>query len=458
MMQRRDFMKRLGLLGACYGFGMAPRLKLRADEILITESMIKDQIDYSKPAVLPKVINIFLYGGPSELAGNLSNIQTINQYSQNPYPNAMLPDVDGSDVTANFFWRSAGGELMETMLASGDMSIYRTIYRIKDDHKGHGKSVTQNLTGSLSTENPGIATTLSSILSVYNPFGKDINDMVLPVVSFEGESVIFRKESLIIPDVMKPIALDYRLDNPYSRSYSTYIQKDSDSDSRLEQLARTVSGQNAAYEQVNGAFLKRSEIASFIESKFSPDILDANLPIDPDTGVAIVYPDTTFGRQMKAAMSLAIENEDTYFISVGGGGLGGWDDHSDALAEYPVRMNNLMSAVDVAVRHANLKAADNIVINVFGDFGRNVNLNNSGGWDHGNNQNLYTFGGGGIAGRTLGRIVGETEWSGTANENRQFTVPKEGSYSAEPFSIASTIYRYFGVENPEILTGEPVLE
>lgn len=452
-------MKRLGLLGACYGFGMAPRLKLRADEILITESMIRDQIDYTAPAVLPKVINIFLYGGPSELAGNLSNIRDISLNSQNVYPDSMLmdPGADGSEVTTNHFWSSAGGDIMESLLAGGDMSVYRTIYRIKDDHKGHGKSVLQNLTGSLDTQNPGIATTLSSILSVYNPFGKDINDMVLPVVSFEGESIIFRKESLIIPDVMKPIALDYRLDNPYSRTDNPFFDEAS-SDSALEQLARSVSGEHANHEQINGAFVKRSEIAAFIESKFSAEILDGNLPIDPETSLAIAYPETTFGRQMKAAMSLAIENEDTFFISIGGGGLGGWDDHSDALDDYPDRMNELMSAIEVAVKHANLKSADNIVINVFGDFGRNVNLNNSGGWDHGNNQNLYTFGGSGIAGRTLGQIIGETEWSGTANENRQFTVPKAGTYSAEPFSIASTIYSYFGVQNPEVLTGEPVLQ
>ena len=450
-------MKRLGVLGACYGFGMAPRLKLRADEILITESMIRDQISYTKPSVLPKVINIFLYGGPSELAGNLSNIQTINQYSQNSYPSAMLLGAGeaGSEVTTNHFWSSAGGDIMESLLASGDMSIYRTIYRIKDDHKGHGKSVLQNLTGSLGTQNPGIATTLSSILSVFNPFDKDINDMILPVVSFEGESVIFKKESLIIPDIMKPIALDYRLNNPYSRATNSFIGDTSND--LIETLARSVSSEFTEYSDINNAFVKRSEIDAFITSKFSTDILNANLPIDPDTSAAIEYPTSTFGQQMKAAMSLAIENEDTYFISIGGGGLGGWDDHSNALDDYPARMSNLLEAIEVAVKHANLKSANHIVINVFGDFGRNVNLNNSGGWDHGNNQNLYTFSGGGIVGRTLGQIIGETEWSGTANENRQFTVPKTDTYSAEPFSIASTIYSYFGVQNPEVLTGEPPL-
>lgn len=458
MMQRRTFIQKIGLLGACYGLGMGPRIRLHAGEVLVNESLINDTVDYAAPAKLPKLINIFLYGGPSELAGNLSNLETINLYSQNPYPTRMLlpPDDVNSDVTANYFWKSAGGDLMEQMLAAGQMSIYRTIYRQKDDNKGHGRSVTQNLTGGLATDNPGIATTFSAILAANNPFGKNINDMVLPVVSFEGESVIFKKESLIIPDILHPIALDYRLNNPYSRTANYYLG--ASSDTLIEQLARSVSSGNSLYTGLENAFLKRSEISSFIESKFSPDILDANLPVDPDTGVAIVYPDTTFGRQMKAAMSLMVENPDTFFISVGGGGLGGWDDHSNAMANYPARMQNLMAAIQVALRHAELKSHDEIIINVFGDFGRNVNLNNAGGWDHGNNQNFYTFGGAGIGGRVLGQIIGETQWSGTANENRQFTVPKAGSFTAEPFSIASSIYRYFGIQNSEVLTGEPPLE
>ena len=456
-MKRRDFIKQAGLIGACYGFGMAPRLKLHADDILITQSMLLGQIDYVKPAVLPKVINIFLYGGPSELAGNLSNIQEINANSQNSYPGALLGDPGdaASEVTANYFWKSAGGSLMETMLANNQMSVYRTIHRRKDDHKGHGRSVAQNLVGQLNTQNPGFATTLSAILSNTNPFGKEINDLVLPVVTFEGNSVVFQKESLVIPDILRPVALDYTLTNSYTRTANSIIG--SATDERLESMARSISSMHEHHLDVQNAFAKRSAISAFIESKFSASVLEANLPTDPDTGTTLLYPDTTFGRQMKAAMSLAIENDDTFFISIGGGGLGGWDDHSNAMDNYPTRMNNLMSAIQVALKHAELKGNDRIAINVFGDFGRNVNLNNSGGWDHGNNQNLYTFGGSGIADRTLGQIFGETTWSGTANENRQFTVPAAGSYEAEPFSIASTIYRYFGIRNPEILTGEPIL-
>jgi uncharacterized protein (DUF1501 family) len=116
-----------------------------------------------------------------------------------------------------------------------------------------------------------------------------------------------------------------------------------------------------------------------------------------------------------------------------------------------------MEALQVASRHLMLMEANNIVINVFGDFGRNVNVNDSNGWDHGNNQNLYTIGGADIAGRTLGKLVGKTQRIGTPFKNRQFTSPTPESYQSEPFSIASTIFQYFGVQNPELLNGEPAI-
>jgi uncharacterized protein (DUF1501 family) len=117
-----------------------------------------------------------------------------------------------------------------------------------------------------------------------------------------------------------------------------------------------------------------------------------------------------------------------------------------------------MEALQVASRHLALMETNTIIINVFGDFGRNVNVNDSKGWDHGNNQNLYTFGGADIPDRTLGKLVGKTRRIGTAFQNRQFTSPTDDSYQCEPFAIASTLFKYFGVQNPEVLTGEPAID
>jgi len=87
---------------------------------------------------------------------------------------------------------------------------------------------------------------------------------------------------------------------------------------------------------------------------------------------------------------------------------------------------------------------------VFSEFGRNVNLNSAKGWDHGNLQNLYVLGGKGYFNHK--GVVGETVLGETGSINRLYLKPKKGSYQFEPLSIASTLYKIYGIENPEILT------
>ncbi len=467
VLDRRAFLKAAGVAGAALALPLGlERILSRA----LAAPLPLDLMIYQPPAVVPQVIHIFLYGGPSELAGNLTNIGEINANSQNPYPTQLDPNNANTVVTPNGFWSTAGGGAMETMLAAGDLSVYRSMNRIKDDSKAHGPSVFQNLVGNLDTTRPGIATTLAAILAATNRLPKDVNALVLPCVSFEGDAVVFNTGDASIPVGLKAIALDSNFRNPYERANNFYLSGKGGSDPHLmdganndaiEALAQAVSaGRGAKLAKINEAFAKRGELAAFIGSLFNSATVDANLPVDPadPNGGRIQYPNTNFGSRLKAAVSLAIVNPDTLFISLGSSGLGGWDDHSDAFGEYPARMQGLMDALSVAVKHMKLAGRDNIMINVFGDFGRNVNLNDAMGWDHGNNQNLYTLGGSGLPGRALGKIVGRTERVGTPFENRQFTAPAAGSYQFEPFAVASTIYRYFGVQNPEIFTGEPPID
>ena len=122
-------------------------------------------------------------------------------------------------------------------------------------------------------------------------------------------------------------------------------------------------------------------------------------------------------------------------------------------------MSNLRTAVRLLRTGTTTSPArNNVVINVFGEFGRNVNLNGSMGWDHGNNMNLYTFGGSGITNRAMGKVVGTTKVIGTPGQNRLFTSPSDSSAQYEPASIAATVYRYFGVQNPEVLTKDATVK
>ena len=453
MINRRQFLKTAGICGL--SLALPPFIWKQE-----AQAALPDNINYTSPAMIPQIIHIFLYGGPSELAGNLTNIAEIAANSQNPYPNSLDPNNPNNDITPNKCWGSAGGISMEEMLASGEMSIYRTINRIKDDSKAHGRSISQNLVGNLDLSNAGIATTLAAILEKFNTLGKPVDELLLPFVSFEGDSRVFSLGNLDIPLALRPMSLDANFNNPYARSKNNYIDpKDADAnDKNLDDLAKLVSAQFPQFEKVNNAFTKRTELADFIDSSFNSEQIDADLPVDPDTGQKLQYPETNFGSRLRAAVSLAIKNPESVFISLGSGGLGGWDDHSDSLTRYPSRIQRLMEALRVASRHLALAEANNIVINVFGDFGRNVNVNDSNGWDHGNNQNLYTIGGADIADRALGKLVGKTQRIGTPFKNRQFTSPTDDSYQCEPFAIASTIFKYFGVQNPEVLTGEPAID
>ena len=474
-MSRRQFLKRTGGLGLSIS---APAMfGLPGAVTTANASPLYDQADFLMPSVLPQVINVFLYGGPSELAGNLTNIDRINANSQNPYPNSLLQtsDIDGQ-ITRNGFWRDAGGLALEDMLTSGDLSVYRTINRRKDNTRAHRPSVFSSLKGSLAIDDaPGMGSTLAAFLYANRDKldgsdllgGREMTNLVLPFISFEGETPAFVPDSdAAIPLQLRGLSLDEQFDNPYSRSKN-------DNGAELEALIRKMvrGSQKTRYRKIAEGFERRRDMEQLIGNlqtaaeqplPMLPPLADGSLDpdVDPQTGY-LRYPENNrFSGRLKAAVTLAVLNPDSLFITVGGG-LGGWDDHSSAIEDYVPRMNQLMASLRVAAKHirysglqhGGIRDTDNIVINVHGDFGRNVNLNNSDGWDHGNNQNLYTLGGSAVrpAG-ALGKVVGKTEIYGPAKENRQYTRPTSDSYEAEPLSIASTVYQYFGARNPQALT------
>jgi len=475
-MNRREFLRRSSLLGigatAPSLFGL-PGLVQPAHAMPALQN-----VDYRLPSVLPQVINVFLYGGPSELAGNLTNINRIDFQSQSPYPQNLLRQANEEDgqITRNGFWADAGGRELEDMLAANDLSVYRTINRRKDNTRAHRPSVFSSLKGSLAIDDaPGMGSTLAALLNANRDVldgsaqlrGKTLTNLVLPFISFEGSTTAFASDpDGQLPLQLRGLSLDEQFDNPYSRDHN-------DNDLELEALIQKVvdSSQRTRFTKVAEGFELRRNMERLIgnlqtaaddplpilplmsDGSFDPDV-------DPATGY-LMYPDNNrFSGRIKAAVTLAIQNEDSLFITVGGG-LGGWDDHSSAIEDYVPRMQQLMHALRVAgkhirysgMEHGGTRDTDNIVINVHGDFGRNVNLNNSEGWDHGNNQNLYTIGGAAVRSRgALGKVVGKTEIFGPSKENRQYTRPVDGSYEAEPLSIASTVYQYFGARNPQALT------
>lgn len=487
-MDRRRFLQMTGGLGLARTLPIGLPLGLLAGRTFAF-SPDYTSVGFTPPAVLPQVINIFLYGGPSELAGNLTNIDEINASSENPYTEAFGDGIldftgDGGQVTRHGFWQDAGGAHMEDMLAAGDLSVYRTLVKRKNDTRSHRESIFIGNKGSLAVENaPGVGTRLASLLytnrnavasqsaladgRAVSSFADGLVGMPLPFVSFEGESTAYALDpALTLPLALRPITLNRDFDNPYSRNGTN------DTNEAVFQTllntALTDPGYRDRFKSAVEGFEQRQEMENLIGRLEAAR--DAALPSvgvgDPDANEDgnLEYPNNGFARNIQAAVTLAIANPSTLYITAGSDGLGGWDDHNNGVDKFPERMNDVMETLRIAMRHIRLsgtpgRPTDNIVINVFGDFGRLVNLNNSQGWDHANNQNLYTLGGAGVrpgGAAALGKVVGATRRVGEPGQNNQYTMPTSSSYEAEPLAVAASVYAYFGAQNPEVITADPV--
>ena len=435
---RRQFLKGVGALGVS---SVLP-LTLRGAD-LDYNSIDFDPGIYSGNNA--QTIVVYLYGGPSELAGNMTNIEEISQKSQNPYP---LTQERYIKLTQDKFWGNAGGYAMQRMLDSGDMNIFRTCYRTVDNTKAHGECTSQAQRGKDTEGGAGIIANLASVLShkgvITEPSGTEDIGKSIPFVTMEGESAFFTEDDLNLNPFLKPVAFGSGSDNPYKRGgwYDKRIlnhETNSTLGNYFDALAQSYNSSG----KIKESFERRVTL-----EKFADEINKIELP------GGIEYPNyNVFADRLKTAMNLLIHNEHTKVVSMGSPGLGGWDDHSNAIDRYTRRMTDLMEAIEVAVAHMKAAGKSNINIVVFGEFGRNVNYNNSLGWDHGNNQNVYWFGGKDYMNR-LG-IVGETEVSGSGT--RLYNRPKNfgtsgSSYSFQVFSIAATIYKMYGITNPEILT------
>ena len=438
-MKRRDFIK-LTLLVSSYA--LVPSYSY-ATILDISKINFSENISRSNKA---QTIIIFTYGGASQLGGNLTNIDEIEKKSQNSYYDYFR----GVTKTTNGCWQEAGGAHMETLIANGDMTIFRCCFsQVREDegNKAHGVCTVQNQKGSFDDDGGGIITNIAQILKANNIVNENT---LMPFVTMEGDSSFYLEGKMPLPGYLKPVGVDENFNNPYERYskdwyYYTHAEREIEGyrdhdpalSTEMDNLAQSYNKEG----KIKDAFASRGELASFIEevkSSVVPDLGDDE------------YPNNSFAAKLKAAIKLLDKNPDTKIITLGTGGLGGWDDHNDA-RDYVSRMENLFQSLKSAIAH--LKAIgknQNINIMVFGEFGRNVNLNSAYGWDHGNLQNFYLLGGQSYFNHK--GVVGETVLSETGAINRLFLKPKSGTYWFEPLSIGATIYKIYGIENPEILT------
>lgn len=422
-MKRRDFLK-LSLLA---GGNLIIPGAIRAADQSVLDQVRFDRNIYN--ANRPRTIMVFLYGGASELAGNFTNYDSFKGLSQSSYEAYF--GSGNLTATANGFWQAAGGPVMEELLTSGDLHVLRTCYsRVRDieNNRSHGPCVAQNQRGSVNENTSGIFATLGHILKAQNI----VNERsVMPFLSMEGNSGFFAEGETWLDTFLRPLSIDENLHNSYRRNNLPHQPGYSEA---MDILAQKVNRAG----KIKDAFQRRAELEMFIS-----EAIDNSLRED-------LYPDSSFANRLKTAINIMTQNPDTQVISTGSGGLGGWDDHSDA-EQYLSRMNNLFAALRAAMEHLRLDdPGGHINIIVMGEFGRGVNLNSANGWDHGNLQTLFVLGGKRYF-KPAG-LVGQTVVEDKGSVNRLFLKPAPGSYWFEPMAVASTIYRIYGVTNPQILT------
>jgi len=448
-MKRRGFLK----LSLAAGSVLFSPLHSFAKNLNINDVQFSNAIASENSA---QTIIVFLYGGASQLAGNISNIDEIYEHSQSDY-NAHFR---GITATQNSCWQEAGGVHIEALLNSGDMTLFRTCYskvREESNNKAHGVCTTQNQKGSFDDNSAGMIANLAQILE-HN--GVINENSVMPFITLEGESTFYTEGNSALSAYLKPVGVNKDLDNPYARSnerdwrYYTKAERDSAPDTysksdekggfdpALQAKMDALAQSNNSDVKIKDAFEKRTYLDAFIEtikSSSTPDLGDDAYPTN-----------NRFSENLETAIKVLSHNPDTKVVTIGGGGLGGWDDHNDA-RDYVNRAESLFISLRSAMAHLKaVKKDDTINIMVFSEFGRNVNLNSALGWDHGNLQNFYLLGGKKYFNHQ--GVVGETSLRETGAINRLYLEPKSGSYQFEPMSIAATLYKIYGITNPEIMT------
>lgn len=453
-MQRRNFIK----------LSMATSVAILLPDFSYASNLDLGQIQFSSginTTNQAQTIMVFLYGGASELAGNLSNIDEIKNASQSNYDSYFR----GVTPTANNCWQEAGGTHMEALLASKDMTIFRSCYskvRERTNNKAHALCTSQNQKGSFDDASAGILANLAHILE-HN--GVVNENTIMPFVTLEGESTFYAEGIKPLNSYLKPVGMSEDLDNPYSRRVRDWFYYNDEERSRLPERywdsntpgvfdpaltnnMDSLAQQTNTTGKIKDAFSKRASLSTFIDG-----ISNATTP---DLATDAYPRNNRFAQKLETSIKILAANPDTKVVTLGTGGLGGWDDHNEA-RDYVERMESLFTSLKSAMAHLKaLNKDQSINIMVFGEFGRNVNLNSSLGWDHGNLQNFYVLGGKGYFNHK--GVVGETVLENTGRINRLYLKPKANTYEFEPLSIAATLYSIYGIQNPEILTdGNPVI-
>ena len=294
-MQRRNFIK-LSLV-ACASL-MLPKSSYAAD-VDFNQIGFDGAVHTTNSA---QTIMIYMYGGASSLAGNLSNIDEIKSESQSDYDNYFR----GITPTVNNCWQEAGGAHMEDMIAAGDMTLFRSCYsQVRENigNKAHGSCTVQNQKGSFDEEGGGIVANLAQVLKREGVIDENT---ILPFVTLEGESNFYAEGREPLEAYLKPAGLDESFSNPYKRyvrdwykytaderQIANYNNADTGFDPALDTEMNRLAQSHNLNEKITNAFEKRGTLSDFIDN--------IALATTPDLGVDAYPTNSDFAEKNRSS-------------------------------------------------------------------------------------------------------------------------------------------------------------
>jgi len=432
-MDRREFIK--STFGFATAAALCPSILRAGSSPLPLNDVEFDQNTFIGNS--PQTIIIYLMGGMGEIVGNMTNLDEIvtNGLSQIEYPMQYFTS------TKDGFWKEAGGDFIQSMVDDGNATIFRTCEQ-KDLLKAHKLNQIRFMHGNDMGYESGMVSTLMHVLNRFNAVSEDEVMVNFSMVDSNFELLTDNAVSPALPGFLKPVSFGLDSYNPFARKASA--TSSFQDDDLLDELSFEVNSQPGREPKIGNMFNLRKSLKEYVYK-----IKSTPLPDGIDYTIDGIYDRYNFGKKLEAAMRILTQNPQTRVISLT---TESWDDHSNAIDQHMNRGYYLFRAIHTAMEHAKRIGKENINIILFGDFGRNLNINSAYGWDHGNNQNVMFFGGKKYFNH-LG-TVGETVLDERMLKvNRIYTTPSSSSYAFEPYAVASTLYKLYGVKNPEVLTG-----
>lgn len=315
-----------------------------------------------------------------QLSGGNDGLNTVVPYADDTYARSRATlrltasDVHKIDSLLGFHPQM---QSFQRLLGDGHLTIVQGVGYPNSD-RGHNEALRD-----WHTAQPGDATCQTGWL------GRAIDGVDQP-----NQTAV---TGALIAPIPLPLALGaQRAIVPFVRSADQWILQEGEGD--REKLLKAVTNTSTDSENPLADHVRLGTIAAHATSRQVAEILSgADQRGD--------YPDFTLAKQLKTIVELICADVGVriYFAEIGGGGIGGFDNHANQRDNHAALLREVSKSITAFVD--DLKRArliDRVLLMTFSEFGRTLSENGRRGTDHGAAAPMFLAGG-----RLQGGLVGK---------------------------------------------------